>query len=225
MRETPRIARLRLGASASVFSIPYRPVPGLMLDFEIEARIANPPEGLLAKYTRKEKEFFYDYANFVHHLLTTAQVREQFRNLIRAEQINPGRAIDLRIMVFPARPLTGRPRNILHGSFNHDSSQISIYPLKLPREWVRKEGYGLFKTRPEDLSLSQQDALRDMLTSAISTLIHEILHVKFQSRQMSRYVEEAVVRKLERKYAVEWLAKISSEPSALTRPVEKDVEV
>jgi hypothetical protein len=194
-----------------------------MRDFDIEARIANPPEGLLAKYTRKEKEFFYDYANFVHRLLTIPQTRQQFRNLIEAERINPGRSIDIRIMVFPARPLTGRPRNILHGSFNHDSSQISIYPLKLPREWVRKEGFGLFKTRPEDLTPSQQNALRDMLASAVSTLIHEILHVKFESQHMSRYVEEAIVRKLERKYAEDWLARFSHETLALTHPLQKEV--
>jgi hypothetical protein len=194
-----------------------------MQDFDIEARIANPPEGLLAKYTRKEKEFFYDYANFVHRLLAIPQIRQQFRNLIEAERINPGRSIDIRIMVFPARPLTGRPRNILHGSFNHDSSQISIYPLKLPREWVRKEGFGLFKTRPEDLTPSQQSALRNVLASAVSTLIHEVLHVKFESQQLSRYVEEAIVRKLERKYAEDWLTRFSHETLALVHPLQKEV--
>ena len=196
-----------------------------MRDFDIEARIANPPEGLLAKYTRKEKEFFYDYAAFVHRILSSEQVRDQLRHLIEVEAINPGRFIDLRIMVFPARPLTGRPRNVLHGSFNHDSSKISLYPLKLPREWIRKEGVGLFKTSPKDLSPSQQSNLRDVLVSAISTLIHEILHVKFESRQLSRYVEEAVVRKLERKYAEDWLGKLSLDPLALTHPMQKDDEI
>ena len=196
-----------------------------MRDFDIEARIANPPEGLLAKYTRKEKEFFYDYAAFVHRILSRQQVRDLLRRLIEVEAINPGRSIDLRIMVFPARPLTGRPRNILHGSFNQDSSQISLYPLKLPREWIRKEGFGLFKTSPEDLSLSQQSVQRDMLVSAVSTLIHEVLHVKFESREMSRYVEEAVVRKLEKKYAWEWLGKLGLDPLALTQPMQKDIEV
>ena len=196
-----------------------------MREFDIEARIANPPEGLLAKYTGKEKEFFYDYASFVHRILSSQQVIDQLRHLIEVEAINPGRSIDLRIMVFHARPLTGRPRNVLHGSFNHDSSQISLYPLKLPREWIRKEGVSLFKTSPGDRSPSQQSVLRDMLISATSTLIHEVLHVKFESRQMSRYVEEAVVRKLERKYAEDWLGKLSLDTSALTHPMQMDVEV
>src|SRR5881296_3552991 len=192
-----------------------------MRNFDVEARIANPPESLLAKHTKKEKEFFYDYAAFVQRLLNSSQIKDRLRGLIETESIDPGRAIDLRIMVFPARPMTGRPRNILHGSFNQDSSQISLYPLKLPKDWVRKEGLDLFKTSPARLSPSQHEALREMLASAITTLIHEILHVKFESRQYSRYAEEAIVRKLERKYAEEWFESLSLDyPSLLdSQPV------
>jgi len=192
-----------------------------MRSFDVQARIANPPEGLLAKYTRKEKGFFYSYAAFVQRILNSAGIKDRLRRLIETESIDPGRAIDLRVMVFPARPLTGRPRNILHGSFNQDSSQISLYPLKLPKDWVRKEGLDLFKTSPARLSPSQHEALREMLASAITTLIHEILHVKFESRQYSRYAEEAIVRKLERKYAEEWFESLSLDyPSLLdSQPV------
>src|SRR5713101_8177595 len=188
---------------------------GSMRNFDVEARIANPPESLLAKHTKKEKEFFYDYAAFVQRLLNSGQIKDRLRGLIETESIDPGRAIDLRIMVFPARPMTGRPRNILHGSFNQDTSQISLYPLKLPREWVRKEGYGMFKTAVTDLSAFQQKTLREVLVSAITTLIHEILHVKFENRQYSRYAEEAIVRKLERKYAEEWFESLSSDYPSL----------
>ena len=180
-----------------------------MRNFDVEARIANPPESLLAKHTKKEKEFFYDYAAFVQRLLNSGQIKDRLRGLIETESIDPGRAIDLRIMVFPARPMTGRTRSILHGSFNQDTSQISLYPLKLPRDWVRSEGYGMFKTALTDLSASQQKTLREVLVSAITTLIHEILHVKFENRQYSRYAEEAIVRKLERKYAEEWFESLS----------------
>ena len=180
-----------------------------MRNFDVEARIANPPESLLAKHTKKEKEFFYDYAAFVQRLLNNGQIKDRLRGLIETESIDPGRAIDLRIMVFPARPMTGRPRSILHGSFNQDTSQISLYPLKLPRDWVRREGYGMFKTAVTDLSASQLKTLREVLVSAITTLIHEILHVKFENRQYSRYAEEAIVRKLERKYTEEWFESLS----------------
>jgi hypothetical protein len=187
-----------------------------MRNFDVEARIANPPESLLAKHTKKEKEFFYDYAAFVQRLLNSGQIKDRLRGLIEKESIDPGRAIDLRVMVFPAQPMTGRPRSILHGSFNQDTSQISLYPLKLPRDWVRREGYGMFKAAVRDLSPAQRKALREVLMSAITTLIHEILHVKFENRQYSRYAEEAIVRKLERKYAEEWFASLSLDyPSLL----------
>lgn len=176
---------------------------------EIAARIANPPESLLAKYTRKEKDFFYDYANFVQRQITSSQIMGELRDLIDREQVNPGKSIDLRIMVFPARPLTGRPRNTLHGSYNQDSAQISLYPLKLPREWIRKEGSSLFKTPSKELSQLQQRMLKEVLVSAVSTLIHEVLHVKFEERRMPRYVEEAIVRKLEQRYAQEWFDKLN----------------
>ena len=192
-----------------------------MRNFDVQSRIANPPESLLAKHTKKEKEFFYDYAAFVQRLLNSGQIKDRLRGLIETESIDPGRAIDLRIMVFPARPMTGRPRSILHGSFNQDTSQISLYPLKLPRDWVRREGYGMFKTAVAELSTSQQKALREVLVSAITTLIHEVLHVKFENRQYSRYAEEAIVRKLERKYAEEWFESLSLDyPSLLdSQPV------
>ncbi len=74
----------------------------------------------------------------------------------------------------------------------------------------------MFKTAVTDLSVSQQKTLREVLVSAITTLIHEILHVKFEGRQYSRYAEEAIVRKLERKYAEEWFESLSLDyPSLL----------
>ncbi len=179
-----------------------------MGSLEISARIANPPEGLLAKYTRKEKDFFFDYAAFVLRQLTSPQIMEELGHLIEKEQVNTGNIIDLRVMVFPARPVTGRPRNTLHGSYNHDSSQISLYPLKLPREWIRNRGFSLFKTASEELSQSQQEILKEIFVSAVSTLIHEVLHVKFEARHMPGYVEEAIVRKLEKQYAEEWFARL-----------------
>jgi hypothetical protein len=181
-------------------------------NLEISARIANPPEGLLAKYTRKEKDFFYNYAEFVLRSVTSAQLKEQLGRLVEREQFTVNKSIDLRIMVFPARPLVGRPRNILHGSYNHDSAQISLYPMKLPREWVRSDGQSLFKSGGR-LSPSQERILSQIFESAVSTLIHEVLHVKFEGRNLPRYQEEAIVRKLEQQYAQEWFESLKPSPA------------
>jgi len=175
---------------------------------EIYVRLANPPEDLVAKYTRKEREFFFDYADYVLQLLKAPQVQQQLRHLMEIENMEFRRTVDLRVMAFPARPLHGRPRNILHGSYNHDNAQISIYPLKVKRDWIRQEGFSIFKAPVGQLSSSQQKMLREVSASAITTLIHEVLHVKFENRGLSRYAEEAIVRKLEKKYAHEWMSSL-----------------
>lgn len=172
---------------------------------EIISRLANPPEDLVSKYSRKEREFFFDYSHYVLRLIDSQWVREKLAELVELENIRVDKTIDLRVMVFPARPLRGRPRSILHGSYNQDSAQISLYPLKLSRDWIRQEGFSMFKTPLQALSPAQRKIFREASLSAVSTLIHEFLHVKFETRSLSRYVEEAIVRKLERQYAQEWL--------------------
>ena len=158
----------------------------------------------MAKYSKKEREFFSDYARTVLGLVSKLEVRMLLEKLINMEGIRSSSMIDLRVMMFPAMPLNGRPRNVLHGSYNHDFSQISLYPLKLSREWVRKIGYELFKIPVGELSNEARRLFREIQVSCLSTLVHEVLHVKFGDSGMSRYVEEAIVRKLEKKYIQEW---------------------
>ncbi len=172
--------------------------------FEISARIANPPPMLLAKHTRKEREFFSDYASFVLKIIESPIILDRLRLIFEKETIRIKRPVDLRIMVFPARPLMGRPNRMLHGSYSQSSSQISLYPLKLPREWVRTEGLAVFKTPIGDIPAKKRRLLLEISQNAVSTLVHEILHVKFESQGLLRYVEEAIVQKLERQYVADW---------------------
>ncbi len=170
----------------------------------MSARIANPPPSLLAKYSRKEREFFFEYANFVLKIIENETVVDELRSIFEKESIRIEKPVDLRIMVFPARTLRGRPNRMLHGSYNHSSSQISLYPLNLPRIWVRTEGFDLFRVSLESLSDKERRLLLEISQSVVSTLVHEILHVKFESRGLLLYVEEAIVRKLESQYVGEW---------------------
>src|SRR5712692_2483290 len=172
--------------------------------FQMSARIANPPPSLLAKYSRKEREFFFEYANFVLKIIENETVVDELRSIFEKESIRIEKPVNLRIMVFPARTLRGRPNRTLHGSYNHSSSQISLYPLNLPRIWVRTEGFDLFRVSLESLSDKERRLLLEISQSVVSTLVHEILHVKFESRGLLLYVEEAIVRKLESQYVGEW---------------------
>src|SRR5260370_16444137 len=165
---------------------------------EVDVRIANPPPALLAKYTVKEKTFYYDYASFVVRLIQNQNVTERIHHVVSTERIATDRPVDIRVMVFPARTFRGRQNRILHGSYSQSASQISLYPLRIPKDWIREEGLDLFLTGPENGSQRKLLALYDISESAVSTMIHEILHVKFQQRGMSRYGEDALVRNLDR---------------------------
>jgi hypothetical protein len=171
---------------------------------EVDVRIANPPPALLAKYTVKEKTFYYDYANFVVRLVQNRNVTERIHSVVSTERIATNRSVDIRVMVFPARTFRGRQNRILHGSYSESTSQISLYPLRIPKEWIRSEGLDLFRVGIESLSQRKLKLLQEISESAVSTMIHEILHVKFQQRDMSRYGEEALVRKLERQFMQGW---------------------
>jgi hypothetical protein len=171
---------------------------------EVDVRIANPPPALLAKYTVKEKTFYYDYANFVVRLIQNQNVTERIHHVVSTERIATNKPVDIRVMVFPARTFRGRQNRILHGTYSESASQISLYPLRIPKEWIRSEGLDFFRAGIESLSQRNLKLLQEISESAVSTMIHEILHVKFQQRGMSRYGEEALVRKLERQFMQGW---------------------
>ena len=171
---------------------------------EIDVRVANPPPALLKKYTAKEKAFFYDYANFVVRLIRNENVTGRIHRVISMERVVIDKLVDIRVMVFPARTFRGRQNRVLHGSYSGSASQISLYPLRIPRGWIRGDGIDLFRAGLEGLSQRKLRLLSEISESAVSTMIHEILHVKFQQRSMSRYGEEALVQKLERQFMQGW---------------------
>src|SRR2546430_14939537 len=171
---------------------------------EMDVRTANPPPALLAKYTGKEKAFYYDYASFVVRLIQNQNVTDRIHHVVATEQIVADKPVDIRVVVFPARTFHGRQNRVLHGSYSQSASQISLYPLRIPREWIRGDGIDLFRAGLEGLSQRKLKLLSQISESAVSTMIHEILHVKFQQRSMSRYGEEALVQKLEREFMQGW---------------------
>jgi hypothetical protein len=128
--------------------------------------------------------------------------------LVSAEGIRSDRSIDLRVMIFPARQLRRQPSRILYGSYSHTLAQISLYPLRISKDRIRREGPELFSTSLDGLSIAQRKLIGEIATAAISTLIHEVLHVKFQQRSLARYVEEGMVQRLEKTYMRQWADKL-----------------
>ncbi|HZY46484.1 MAG TPA: hypothetical protein VFE96_01690 [Candidatus Bathyarchaeia archaeon] len=177
---------------------------------QIRARLAKPPDYVLGKFPRYEREFFLGYAQFVLRIISSREVGEILNALIISEGISSNRLIDLRVMIFPAKRLRRQPTRILYGSYSQSLAQISLYPLKISKERIRREGPQLFVTPPQQLSATQRTLVREAATAAISTLTHEVLHVKFQQRGLARYVEEGMVRRLEGTYMRQWAEKVDS---------------
>jgi hypothetical protein len=174
----------------------------------IRARLAKPPEYVLAKFPHYERGFFLAHANFILRLILSGEIRELLSTLVSAEGIRSDRSIDLRVMIFPAKQLRRQPTRILYGSYSHTLAQISLYPLRISKDRIRREGSELFTTSLNGLSAAQRKLIGEMATSAISTLIHEVLHVKFQQRALARYVEEGMVQRLEKTYMRQWAEKL-----------------
>src|SRR6267143_515971 len=174
----------------------------------IRARLAKPPDYVLAKFPRYEKEFFHAYANFILKLILSSDIRELLSALVSAEGIRSDRSIDLRVMIFPAKQLRRQPSRILYGSYSHSLAQISLYPLRISKDRIRREGAELFASSLSELTLGQRKLIGEIATAAISTLIHEVLHVKFQQRSLARYVEEGMVQRMEKTYMRQWADKL-----------------
>ena len=175
---------------------------------KIRARLAKPPDYVLAKFPRYATEFFVEYANFILRLILSVEIRELLSVLVSSEGIRSDRLVDLRVMIFPARQLRGKPSRILYGSYSHTLAQISLYPLRISRDRIHK-GAAMFSSRLDELSISQKKLIGEISTAAISTLIHEVLHVKFQQRGLSRYVEEGMVQRLEKSYMRQWADRLN----------------
>jgi NurA-like 5'-3' nuclease len=174
----------------------------------IRARAAKPPDYVLAKFPRFEREFFLGYANFILRLILSGEIRELLSALVSAEGIRSDRSIDLRVMIFPAKQLRRQPSRILYGSYSHTLAQISLYPLRVSKDRIRREGPELFTSSLSELSIAQRKLIGEIASAAISTLIHEVLHVKFQQRGLARYVEEGMVQRLEKTYMRQWAEKL-----------------
>ncbi len=142
-----------------------------------DVRIANPPPALLAKYTGKEKSFFYDYAGFVVKVIQDSMVADRLRGILEIEAVQIEKPV---------------------------ASQISLYPIRLPRDWIRHEGSDMFKLSYQTLTELKKRLLHEISKTAIATLLHELLHVKFEGRGLASYVEEPLVRKLESQYMQGW---------------------
>jgi len=140
-------------------------------------RIADPPESLIKEIPEKHAEFYFKYAKVVAETLRCHSFQSFLDWVIKKENINKDEVRDIRVIVFPSKNERGKR---LAGRCSK-RGQISIYPKGI-KAILRL----LVKNKKEKLGFY-------LKKRAMSTLIHELLHVKYLD-------DEERVRELTKSY-------------------------
>src|SRR5256884_6208850 len=76
------------------------------------------------------------------------------------------------------RSFHGRQNRILHGSYSESASQISLYPLRISKEWIRSEGLDLFHVRAESISQRSEEH-----TSELQSRLHLVCRLLLEKKK------------------------------------------
>ncbi|MFQ6086649.1 MAG: hypothetical protein ACE5OV_01370 [Candidatus Bathyarchaeia archaeon] len=140
-------------------------------------RIARPSQNLINKFPKKYVEFYFGYANVITETLKWPSFQNFLNWMIKEENINKNKIVDIQVKIFPFKKRKGKG---LAGRCSK-KGQIKIYPRR-----IKFLSGLLMKTEEEKLDLYVK-------ARAMSTLIHELLHIKYLS-------DEEKVKKLTKNY-------------------------
>lgn len=140
-------------------------------------RILHPPESLIKKFSEKHAEFYFEYAKVVAETLRWPLFQRFLDWVIGEENVNKNEVRDIRVIVFPSKNKRGKR---LAGRCSK-RGRISVYPKGI-RSLLRL----FMKNEKEKLDFY-------LKKRAISTVIHELLHIKYLS-------DEKRVRELTKNY-------------------------
>jgi len=132
---------------------------------------------LINELPEKYVKFYFEYATMVAETLKWSSFQNFLNWITKEENINKNRITDIQVKVFPYKKKRGKG---LAGRCSR-KGQIKIYPRGM--KFLRKL---LLKTRGEEL-------VSYIKARAMSTLIHEVLHIKYQD-------DEEKVKALTRSY-------------------------
>lgn len=142
----------------------------------IHVRVANIPDDMLDALSPRRRRYYEKKAWKVANILNHKIVQSLLMEVIKSEQIREDNILDIRVMVLPSKKDREYGEH-LFGLYDADEGRISIYPA------VKYKG-SKFLTDP---MVSFQ-----FIKESIDTLIHEVLHAKYQ--------KESTVKKLTQEY-------------------------
>lgn len=130
-------------------------------------RIAGPSQNLINKFSKKYVEFYFQYANVIAETLKRPPFQNFLNWIINEENIDKNRVTDIQVVIFPFKKKEGKG---LAGRCSK-KGRIKIYPRGI--KFLNKL---LKKTEEEKLDSYVK-------ARAMSTLIHELLHIKYQDNE------------------------------------------
>lgn len=140
-------------------------------------RIANPSQNLINRFPEKYVKFYFEYANVIAETLKWPSFQNFLNWITLKENINKNRITDVQVEIFPFKKKKGKG---FAGRCSR-KGQIKIYP-----KGIKFLSRLLMKTEDEKL-------ISYIKARAMSTLIHELLHIKYQG-------DEEKVKALTKKY-------------------------
>jgi len=177
----------------------------------IPVRIANPPKALMQKFSKKETEFYFKYADLVTTALMMPEVQAFIEFVAKKETLDIEKIKDVRVMVFPFGSTEFEQKYAKYremnnelgciGTWNEMRGIISIYPI-------------MTNPPPSAIQVLEDETVVCFIaTKAITALLEEILHTKYnqeymKGKNLTRDELEMKVRKLADGYFDEFVGSI-----------------
>jgi len=165
----------------------------------ITVRLTNPPNALLSLFSDKEREFYYNYSEFVFFELSKDRV-QSFLNLVMGEEgIDLSEVEDIRIMRFPFgtseaeieyadRQKINIDKGTYFGHYMPTRKRIDIYPPRFSSEFIKN-------TVAKQIWDEEEMRYYFFCYEPVKTLLHELLHIKYKE-------DEKTVERLSKKYMI-----------------------
>ena len=166
-------------------------------------RVANPPQTLVKEFPEDLQKFYFRLANITYRFLSLPITQKFLLFIIDKEKIEREGIKDVRIMVFPSKDVNQFYK--LAGRYNEIKKQISIYPPIFDFSPQTKKLPSWFFEIFEGKTKEDEEILRFLYIEILQTIIHEILHVKYNSgyakkKGLNKDDIEKKVHKLTEKY-------------------------
>jgi len=149
----------------------------------VRVRLANPSEIVTKTFPEHIRKFYFQHAKKSFEIINSEKIQKILDEILNSEEISREKIYDVRIMIFP--PILDP--HYTSGMINHDLGQISIFPIF---------SYSGEVIIPDCLlNFENEDLIFVITVHIFNTLVHEILHLKYDNEEIiEKKTEEYAAR-------------------------------